>query len=233
MKSTKVAYFPVLPAEQAILERLRQRDLVGRLDDVLGILDLVAEGHATPADVEQALTLYEETRELAPLDGRFDNLEGRLVDRIEKGLAEIEGRLARRLAGDGDPSSVVPSKLPARTRSEDPVSSEVPEGANLAFRIAGDLVWGSSASAFYTAVWAWLFDHGKVTAADLPIQGRGKKRYVVAADPVHPSGKDFYRAEEVHGAYIEVNLSRKDIIRRARHYLTLYDVPFEVVVGPV
>ena len=111
-------------------------------------------------------------------------------------------------------------------------AAEVPEEANLAFRIDGELVWGASASQFYKAVWAWLFAHGRVRASNLPIQGRGKKRYVVAAEPVHPSGRPFYRAEEVHGAFIEVNLSRGDIVRLAKRYLDKYGVAFEVLVGP-
>lgn len=154
---------------------------------------------------------------------------------MEKSLVEIEGRLSRRLAGEtvAVPDPPKPMARPTVAKPvEHRLASEVPEEANLAFRVEGELVWGPSASQFYKAVWAWLFAHGHVRASDLPIQGRGKKRYVVAAEPVHPSGKPFYRAEEVHGAFIEVNLSRGDIVRLAKRYLDKYGVAFEVLVGP-
>jgi hypothetical protein len=245
MKSKKnVSYFPVDASEQDILLRLREGDLSARLADVREILDLVAEAKSSPADVEQALRLLDESRQGEGIEARFDNLEARLAARIARGLEEIEGRLSKHFGGTMTPEPVAPPSQPAPPERASPAAKPpaavvpsapveaVPKDANLAFRIGTDLVSGESAAQFYVAVWRWLFAHGKVRLADLPIGTAGKKRYEVAATAVHPSGKEFYRAEQpIPGAFLEVNLSRGDIVRRAKKYLTQYGAPFDVIVG--
>jgi hypothetical protein len=230
MKPKKnVSYFPVSGEEQALLLRMREPDLAGRLEEILDMLDQIADTRLSPADLEQAIQLLLAIRQSEAIDARFDNLEARLKERIEKGLAEIEGRFSRRLGGEppgtggATGSPLPPPKLPA--------TDELPKEASIAFRIGPEIVWGPSAAQFYIGVWRWLFDHGHAKASDLPIQS-GKKRYVAATRPVHPSGKEFARAEEpVLGVFVEVNLSRVDIIRRAKKYLGQYGVAFEVLVG--
>lgn len=239
MKAKKnVSYFPVSAAEQALLLRVREADLVDRTDDVLAMLDQLAEARLTPADLDQAVQLLAESRQGEGLDARFDNLEARLKERIERGLAEIEGRLSKRLGGGAEAaepaSTSVPEVEPPADTPKTPEGNDnggVPKEASVAFRVGSDLVWGESAAQFYVAVWRWLFEHGHANQSDLPIQG-GKKRYVVATAPVHPSGNDFTRAEQpVPGVFVEVNLSRGDIIRRSKRFLGQFGVPFEVVVG--
>ncbi len=240
MKSKKnVSYFPVSATEQALLLRVREADLAGRTDDLLAMLDQIAEAKLTPAELDQAVQVLAESRQGEGLEARFDNLEARLKERIERGLAEIEGRLSKRLGGDtstSEPAPLASARVPvaqAAPTSPAPaaVNGGIPEEASVAFRVGSDLVWGASAAQFYVAVWRWLFEHGLVKPGELPIQG-GKKRYVAATSPVHPSGKDFTRADEpVPGVFVEVNLSRGDIIRRAKKYLGQFDVAFEVVVG--
>jgi hypothetical protein len=232
-----VSYFPVSAAEQALLLRVREADLTGRTDDLLAMLDQIAESGLTPADLDQAVQLLNESRQGEGLDARFDNLEARLKERIERGLAEIEGRLSKRLAEPSTPpapTSPTPAPVVQAPLQPTPTAADadaVPKEASVAFRIGADLVWGPSAAQFYSAVWRWLFEHDRVGPGDLPIQG-GKKRYVVSHTAVHPSGNEFTRAEEpVPGVFIEVNLSRDDIIRRAKKYLAQFGVPFEVVVG--
>lgn len=244
MKAKKnVSYFPVDSAEQALLVRVREPDLTGRGAAILEMIDQIAEASLTPADLAQAVQLLVASRQGEGLDARFDNLEARLKERIEKGLAEIEGRLSRRLTEAPVETPVValpmvrkvpppPPPKPVANPPSQPSPEPVPKDANLAFRIGTEVIWGESAAQFYIAVWRWLFEHGQVGLADLPIRTAGKQRYEVAAKPVHPSGRDFYRAEEpVSGAYLEVNLSRGDIVRRAKKYLGQYGVAYEVVVG--
>jgi hypothetical protein len=237
MKAKKnVSYFPVSAAEQAILLRVREADFVDRADDLLAMLDQLAEARLTPADLDQAVQLLAESRQGEGLEVRFDNLEARLKERIERGLAEIEGRLSKRLGGGAETVEPTPMPVPEVELPADPPktpedSGGVPKEASVAFRVGSDLVWGESAAQFYVAVWRWLFEHGRAKPSDLPIQG-GKKRYVVATEPVHPSGKDFTRSEQpVPGVFVEVNLSRGDIIRRAKKYLGQFGVAFEAVVG--
>jgi hypothetical protein len=118
-------------------------------------------------------------------------------------------------------------------RKADPTATAVvPSDANLAFRIGSEVISGVSASQFYIAVWRWLFVNDRVRLTDLPIGTAGKKRFEVAAAPVHPSGSAFYRAEQpIEGVFLEVNLSRSNILRRAKKYLDQYGVTYEVVVG--
>ena len=243
MKPKKdVLYFPVSISEHELLLRVRMPDLIDRADDLVDMVDQIARERLTPAELDQAIQAYVESRKGEGLDARFDNLEGRLKERIEKGLAEIEGRLSKRQPGAAPASeSPTPEDKSSATHSAaqaGPAASaqnadgSVPREASLAFRIGPDLVWGPSAAQFYVAVWRWLFEHGHVTHADMPIQG-GKSRYAVASSPVHPSGKRFTRSEEaVPGAFVELNMSRADIIRRAKKYLSLYGVAYSVAVGP-
>ncbi len=242
MKSKKnVHYFPVSATEQLLLLRVRETDLAGRAEDLRAMLGQIAEANLTPADLEQAVQLLAESRQGEGLDVRFDNLEARLKERIERGLAEIEGRLSQRMGGSiPSPGPTQPDPGPAAeprtTPTGDPArqgndGDGVPKEASVAFRVGSELVWGTSAAQFYVALWRWLFVHGRAKPADLPIQG-GKRRYVASTTPVHPSGNEFTRAEEpVPGVFVELNLSRGDIIRRAKKYLGQFDVPFEVVVG--
>jgi hypothetical protein len=257
MKTKKsVSYFPVDGSEQALLLRVRESDLEGRVADLLEMVGQIGEASLRPADLAQAIQLLVASRQGDGLEARFDNLEARLKERIEKGLAEIEGRLSKRLtdtpAGLASPqapsllssaetwpptapapaaATESPLKAPPQLAVAPPVDT-VPKDANLAFRVGLEFISGESAAQFYIAVWRWLFEHGRVRLADLPIGTAGKQRYEVAAKPVHPSGKGFYRAEEpVPGAFLEVNLSRGDIVRRAKKYLGRYGVEYEVVVG--
>jgi hypothetical protein len=256
MKPKKnVSYFPVDGNEQALLLRIREPDLGGRVPEILEMVDQLGEASLSPADLAQAIQLLVASRQGEGLEARFDNLEARLKSRIEKGLAEIEGRLSKRLTAAPaesqaivvatEPTEVnaalppVPADNPESVSTMDspttpfaPSVATVPEDANLAFRLGAEVISGESAAQFYIAVWRWLFEHGHVKLADLPISTGGKERYEVAAKPVHPSGKEFYRAEEpVQGAFLEVNLSRGDILRRAKKYLDRYGVKYEVVVG--
>lgn len=238
MKPRKnVSYFPVNSSEQALLLRVREPDLGDRVDELVEMLDQIADAHLSAADLELAIQLLVASRQGEALDGRFDNLEARLRERIEKGLSEIEGRLSRRLADPATdeaarvtvPATTPPPAEPRRQREE--AVHEVPKEASVAFRVGRDLVWGPSAAQFYVAIWRWLFEHRHVQIDDLPIQG-GKERFVVATSPVHPSGKPFTRADQpTPGVFLEVNLSRQDILRRAQRYLTDRGVSFEIVVG--
>lgn len=238
MKAKKsVFYFPVDVGEQALLLRVREQDLAGRLPELLEMVEQIVEAHLTPAELELAVNLLKESRESEALEARFENLEARLKERIEKGLAEIEGRLSKRLAGDTVPPREPPPPVYPPPNVEPPVDTPpiepeaIPREASLVFHIGSDVVSGPSAAQFYVAVWKWLFAHGHIKLTELPIQS-GKSRYTLAREPVHPSGKKFTHAEQpIEGAFLEVNLSRKDIVRRAKKYLEHYGVSYQVVVG--
>lgn len=242
MPPMPVYYFPVTAEEQALLLRVREPDLVARLAHLPDMLDLLASEQISVAELELALQLLAASRQGEGMDARFENLEARLIHRIDRGLSEIEGRLSRRLSESTPP----PAELqpPAVTHSMTSIergtapeqytwteNDEVPRNANIAFRIGGDLVWGPSAAQFYIALWRWLIQHQQVRASDLPIRA-GRLRYVVAAQPLHPSGKEFTRAEvPSDGFYIEVNLSRGDILRRAAKLLSDRGITHEIIVG--
>ncbi len=240
MKSKKtVSFFPVSVSEQALLLRVREPDLAGRVSELVDMLDQIAEAKLTQADLEQAIQAFLVNSQGEGLEARFDNLDGRLKERIAKGLAEVEGRLSKRLDGGMEtvpeespvPTGEQPEKPPVVGGASSVDNDGVPKEASVAFRIGPDLIWGASASKFYGEVWRYLFQKGCASTSDLPIPS-GKKRYVVANEPIHPTGKEFTRTSEpVPGVFIEVNLARGDIIRRSKKFLKHYGVAFEVVVG--
>lgn len=246
-----VAYFPVDAREQALLLRVRELDFAGGLPALVEMIGQIAEARLTPAELEQAMQLLVESRQGEGLDARFANLEGRLRERIEKGLAEIEGRLSKRFGSAAEaapmganeassppeiekvpPRRVIPKKKPApRPPVAKPPAMRIPKEATIAFAIGDELIWGASAAQFYIAIWRWLIERGHLTAGELPIRS-GRSRYAVAKKPVHPNGNEFVRAEKLaDGIFIEVNLARSDIIRRAKRYLTQRGVIFDVMVG--
>ena len=196
------------------------------------MLDLLADASVGAAELEQALAMYAEADQQEALAARFENLEARLSARIERGLAEIEGRLSQRSGDPSPPKRKLPPPPPKPRPAPTPVKPEVPEEANLAFLIDGELVWGPSGTEFYQAAWRWLLDHGHYSKNDLPIRS-GKKRWMLAAEPVHPNGNAFVIAKELApGVWLETNLSRSNIVGRVAKLLRLHDVPYEVVVGP-
>jgi hypothetical protein len=239
----KYAYFPVLEKEQAILERIRNPDLSGRLDEIPAMLDLLADAKLSSADLVKAIDLLEHSRQGADLESRFKDLEQGIDQRLEKGLAEIEGRLARLIGRETafnplKSGETVPLTGPSPALQPQPSPPGTPTDvghahnvAKLAFRIGGEVVSGPNASKCYISVWRWLFEHGHVKITDLPIGTPGKKRYLVAVSPVHPTGKEFRRAEQpVPGAFLECNLSRPDIVRYSKKYLDYYGVTYEVLL---
>jgi hypothetical protein len=229
-----VAYLPVHAEEQELLWRAREPDLAHRTAELTAMLDQIASAQLRPADLEQAIELLVASRQGEALEARFENLEARLKERIEKGLSEIEGRLSRRLAPAAPapaPAAEAPAAPAVAPPRAEPPREELPREASLAFRVEGALVWGPSAAQFYVEIWRWLFDHGKVSPRDLPIPS-GRTRHAVAAAPVHPSGKDFFAAHELRpGVWVEAHMSRENVIQRAKKHLTDHGVRFEVVVG--
>ena len=60
----------------------------------------------------------------------------------------------------------------------------------------------------------WLFDHGRLTKSQCPVQtSKSKKRFIVAKQPTHPSRKPFKGPKRVGSLYLEANLSRQAIVR--------------------
>jgi hypothetical protein len=228
MPSPSVFYFPVAADEQALLLRLREPDLAERRAELPELLDLIASERISAADLEQALQLWAARRQREDLDARFENLEARLHQRIDRGLAEIEGRLSRRMS---EAAAAEPAPPPAPPPPSPPPAEAVPKDANIAFRIAGDLVWGPTARQFYIAVWRWLLAHGRLDLTSLPI-GTGNKRYHLAAEPTHPTGRPFFSPAELGpGLYLETHMSRANALSNAVRHLNDYGVAFEIVVG--
>lgn len=229
----KVAYFPVLPSEQAILERIREPDLRANADEVLAMLDLIAEAGVSVRELESALADFEATQDEAGLDARFEALEARLVARVQRSLAEAEGRLSRRVAGEVDAvdsKESRPAIAPPNSAVEPQPSADIESKTAVAVRVAGELIQGPSVAAFYRKFWVWMFDRGHLSETDLPIPS-SKQRHLVAAEPVHPSGKAFFVTFEHAGAFIEMNIGRARAVAAVRKVLDAAQLEHEVLVG--
>ena len=59
----------------------------------------------------------------------------------------------------------------------------------------------------------WLVDNGRLSSSHCPY--RLGKRYLIAEDPVHPTGKDFSQPREVSSLYIETNYNLSGLVRNA------------------
>ena len=62
-------------------------------------------------------------------------------------------------------------------------------------------------------VMRWLIDNGHLNSSHYPY--RFGKRYLIAQEPVHPTGKGFAQPREVSSLYIEANYSPSGLIRNA------------------
>ncbi len=74
------------------------------------------------------------------------------------------------------------------------------------FVIGDRQVHGGSVPALYDAALRAMVDQGLVDPARLPC-GRGRKRYVLAQTPTHPSGKPFFTPVEYGGFAMEAHYS--------------------------
>lgn len=61
----------------------------------------------------------------------------------------------------------------------------------------------------------WLQDRNKLNASICPIP-RTKERYIIAAEAVHPTGKDFTDPKSIGNLHAEVNYSGPDVVENAR-----------------
>ena len=67
----------------------------------------------------------------------------------------------------------------------------------------------------------WLTDNYHLLAAHCPIQqprlrANSRSQYIVATQPIHPSGREFKRAREVNSLYIELNYNVPDTARNTK-----------------
>lgn len=61
----------------------------------------------------------------------------------------------------------------------------------------------------------WLTNNGRLDASHCPIQ-RTTKRYLVAVQPIHPSGKEFTHAREVNSLHAELSYNLPDTIKNVK-----------------
>ncbi len=68
----------------------------------------------------------------------------------------------------------------------------------------------------------WLVESGYLSEANTPIQHG--KRYLLATEPIHPSGKPFINARQVGPLWLNSNYAASDHVRNARRILEQADV---------
>ena len=61
----------------------------------------------------------------------------------------------------------------------------------------------------------WLANDGRLDARHCPIQ-RTTARYLVATQPIHPSGKDFTNAREVNSLHVELSYNLLDMVANTK-----------------
>jgi len=118
-----------------------------------------------------------------------------------KGAAKVPGRARHRPKKMKDETVVSKSSI-AQTNAT--AVAEIPEDARIAVRLADEIIHGVTVRRFLASLVERTVQRGWLTEEHLPMR-IGKKRYFVARDPLHPSGKSFYSPEAVGDLYVETN----------------------------
>ena len=102
-------------------------------------------------------------------------------------------------------------------------------------RIGGEELRGRTAREVFVKVWRWLVRHGYLERERLPIRygSRSRKRYVVAGEPVHPTGRHFVNPAEIApGIWVETNKSQERMARELRLAFEDFGVEAELLWRP-
>ena len=73
----------------------------------------------------------------------------------------------------------------------------------------------------------FLFDNGFLDNVSTPVSS-GQTRYFLAKEPIHPSGKNFFKPVEYGGFYLEAHNNRPTAIRQLKTFVESLGVNFEI-----
>ena len=113
------------------------------------------------------------------------------------------------------------------SKGADPEPEKKVKAAIPLFRFAGAEVRGDSIPVLLDAALHVLVDRGLVKKNGLPYLV-GRKRVFLAREPLHPSGREFFRPVEYRGFYCETHYSVKRGVATLKKLLGELGVAFEV-----
>lgn len=103
----------------------------------------------------------------------------------------------------------------------------VPERKIIKAKINGRSIEAKSIPELYKTVLVFLFDKGFLNDISTPVSS-GQTRYFLAKEPVHPSGKNFFKQVEYGGFYLEAHNNRPTGIRQIKTFVESLGVSFEI-----
>lgn len=83
---------------------------------------------------------------------------------------------------------------------------------------SGEQVAATSWTELTVQLTQWLVDRGQLSSGSSPIQHG--KRYLLAPEPIHPTGKEFVNPRRVGPLWLNSNYSASDHVRNARRIVT-------------
>ena len=125
-----------------------------------------------------------------------------------------------------------PAPLPATRTPLSQLSVEKGSSPSAIGLPSGDVLETSKWTELATTIVSWLVDQHHLNDSHLPILG-GKRRYLIAAQPLHPTGKPFVLGRQIGQYFIETNYSANNQIanmRRIIEHVGLNSADFAVQV---
>jgi ADP-ribosylglycohydrolase len=93
-------------------------------------------------------------------------------------------------------------------------------------KVGETIIEAQNTPELYRQVMTLLFDRGLLQNAHVPF-ATSSTRYLIAKEPVHPSGKNFFKFVEYAGFYMETNKSRHDAVSHLKKFVETLQVEFE------
>ncbi|UCF03229.1 MAG: hypothetical protein JSV14_06190 [Deltaproteobacteria bacterium] len=117
--------------------------------------------------------------------------------------------------------AIAADKVQERKQTKDP-SSRAPRERGVSVKVESQFFGAHSLADLYLQVLRFLCDHAHIQKIEshLPLS-TSRKRYLIATNPVHPSGRGFFAPIEYDGYFMETHKSYETGIKHLRKMLDI------------
>jgi hypothetical protein len=141
---------------------------------------------------------------------RLDNIDRVVIsgNTDELKLIKLDRALFESSSTPQTPQPQTPQPQQQAKEEIKPIPASVKESELISVDVKGEKISGKTVYELYHNTLTSLIEQGLIRDELIP-WGTGTKRYLIAKTPIHPSEKEFVRACEVGGYYVECNKSRQ------------------------
>lgn len=195
--------------------------------------------HLTASEEGRQVAYFETGGELDLLDARVSfylglgNLALGNVDEARESqndLRKMDATLANKLQFfiDGFEGGIEQkqSEQEQENVNHNSINSKRRQRKNFKVKINGNVIEAKSIPELYKQVLMLLTDSGLLENASLPF-ATSPTRYLIAVEPIHPSGKNFFKHVEYGGFYMETNKNRIDAVNHLGVFVESLQADFE------